>query len=188
LYAYVANDPVNATDPTGMAGKKEVLKQGASYLRKLAEERRLTKNARAQGRRAALKNERRDLIETGQSKSQLSETRQEELVQTGKLRNMDGHHEPSISSGRTPQEKIEIAKNPENITFMEKPDHQALHGELGGTQVPIPGPGGDAVVSVLLGAAVVLEAISEVADYIPELTMILHSEELGCATITPCEQ
>ena len=70
LYAYGGNDPLNGADPSGMSWKGETLKLGASYLRKLAEER-LIKNARAVGRRAALKNERKELIEMGQSKSGL---------------------------------------------------------------------------------------------------------------------
>lgn len=78
MYAYVSNDPVNNTDPTGMI--KEVVKK---------EFKRLIKNAKARGRRKALKNERKELEETGESKSNLTQDRQNELRETGKLKNMD---------------------------------------------------------------------------------------------------
>jgi hypothetical protein len=116
----------------------------------------------------------------------LSAERKEELAETGKLKNMDGHHEPSISSGKTVEDKVEIAQNPDNITFMEKSDHQALHGELGGTQVPIT-VGADALTKGLLGVAAGLEVLSEIADYVPDPSMIFQPTELGCATLTECK-
>lgn len=67
---------------------------------------------------------------------------------------MDGHHDPSISSGSTIDEKIAIAEDADNITFMEKRDHQALHRDLGGTQVPI-------AAKILGGAAAVLEFVEQ---------------------------
>ena len=116
----------------------------------------------------------------------MSAERQKELIETGKLKNMDGHHEPSVSSGKTIDEKVEIAKNPDNITFMEKADHQATHAQNGGTQVPI-SRSADAVTGTLLGIAVILEGASAVADYIPDATSVLQPTELGCATLTPCD-
>lgn len=86
---------------------------------------------------------------------------------------MDGHHEPLVSSGKIIEEKVEIAKNPDNITFMEKPDHQATHAQNGGTQVPI-SKSGDAVTSTLVGIAVILEGASEVADHIPDVTSLFQ--------------
>jgi RHS repeat-associated protein len=152
LYAYVGNDPLNRTDPTGMSKVGRLLREAAAALREA--EQRLTKNARARGRSAALRNERQELIETGRSKSNLSSERGKELIETGKLKNMHGHHEPSISSGSTIDEKVAIAENADNITFMEKPAHQALHNELGGTQVPI-------AAKVLGGAAAILEFVEQ---------------------------
>lgn len=177
LYAYVGNDPLNYVDPDGRV-KKSVLKGFASTLRDKAQKREL-KNARARGRRAALKEERQSLIETGQTRSDLSVARQGELKNTGKLKNMDGHHNPSVSSAGSHEEAIKIAENPQHITFMEKGDHQDLHSALGGTQVPISG-GKDAVSVVLTGLAIGLELLSE----IPDPTMIIS--KAGCATMEPC--
>ncbi|MBK8186908.1 MAG: hypothetical protein IPK77_06485 [Cellvibrio sp.] len=128
MYAYVGNDPVNKIDPTGTSVLRTLLKPVIKEIDKKIEQR-MIKNAKAQGRRDALKQERQDLKATGQSKSDLSPDRKKELIETGKLKNMDGHHEPSVSSGGTLEEKVDIAKNPDNITFMEKADHQKLHQE-----------------------------------------------------------
>lgn len=178
LYAYGGNDPLNGTDPNGTSWRKELFKTAADQLRKIAEKR-IIKNARAEGRREALKSERKALRETGESKSNLSPARQKELAETGNLKNMHGHHDPSISSGKTLDEKIEIAKDPENITFMEPDAHKALHIEKGGTQVPITG---DAVTKVLIGMAAVLEVLGQAADMIDPF----YIPEAGCATVTPC--
>jgi RHS repeat-associated protein len=80
-YAYVGNDPMNKVDPDGQVAK-----------RILTEAQRLIRNAKAKGRREALKEERKELQETGESRSQLTPERQKELLDTGKLKNMDGHH------------------------------------------------------------------------------------------------
>jgi RHS repeat-associated protein len=97
LYAYVGNDPINNVDPSGESKVRAGLKSAAAALR--TQEQRLIKNAKARGRRAALKKERQELINTGSSPSELSSTRRKELIGTGKLKNMDGHHDPSVSSG-----------------------------------------------------------------------------------------
>jgi RHS repeat-associated protein len=178
LYAYGGNDPLNGTDPNGTSWRKELFKTAADQLRKIAEKR-IIKNARAEGRREALKSERKALRETGESKSNLSPARQKELAETGNLKNMHGHHDPSISSGKTLDEKIEIAKDPENITFMEPDAHKALHIEKGGAQVPITR---DAVTKVLIGTAAVLEILGQAADMIDPF----YIPEAGCATVTPC--
>ena len=170
MYAYVGNDPVNKIDPTGKNAKKSFLEEAAKELRKEAQ--RQIKNAKAQGRRDALKKERQQLRETGRSDSELSESRQKELLQTGKLKNMDGHHEPSVSSGNTLEEKIEIAKNPDNIRFMEKADHQAKHAENGGTQIPI--------TATALG---VLASGLDILSYIPDPTIIFSVTKIGCAEL-----
>lgn len=49
---------------------------------------------------------------------------------------------------------MEIAQNPENITFLEKADHRALHSANGGTNVPI-------AAKILGGVAVGLEFIEQ---------------------------
>jgi len=55
--------------------------------------------------------------------STLSVERSKELLETGKLKNMDGHHEPSISSGGSLEEKIAIAENPEKIVVVVADTH-----------------------------------------------------------------
>ena len=125
-YAYVGNDPMNKVDPDGQVAK-----------RILTEAQRLIRNAKAKGRREALKEERKELQETGESRSQLTPERQKELLDTGKLKNMDGHHEPSVSNGKTLEEKIKIAENPKNIRFLEKDKHRQVHKDNGGTQKTI---------------------------------------------------
>lgn len=168
LYAYVANDPVNLFDPNGESAKKTFFKNAAAGLRSAADARRI-KNAKARGRRAALKNERQQLRETGFSDSDLSPARQQELLETGKLSNMDGHHNPSVSSGTTVDEKVAIAENPNNIRFMEKADHQAEHAAAGGTQAPITG-GHDAVTVGMTGLAIAAEVIGSIPDPVSAFT------------------
>jgi uncharacterized protein RhaS with RHS repeats len=126
-YAYANNNPYKYTDPFGQSVKK-VIKD---------EVKRQIKNAKARGRRKALKDEKKELEETGESRSNLTPERQQELKDTGKLKNMDGHHEPSVSSGETLKDKIKIAQDPKNIKFLEKKDHMKIHKNNGGTRVPI---------------------------------------------------
>ncbi|MFC0047292.1 RHS repeat-associated core domain-containing protein [Rheinheimera tilapiae] len=179
FYAYVGNDPMNAVDPDGLA-KKKVLAKTIKDLRKQAEDRAL-KNARDRGRRAALKLEKQYLEETGAPRSRLSEARQQELLSTGKLKGMHGHHAPSVSNGKTLEEKIAIAENPNFIRFMEKDEHENLHQKLGGTNTVITEVDRDFGVKALTVLATGLEALS----YIPDATMLVS--EAGCATLTPCE-
>lgn len=138
-YAYGNNSPYKYTDPDGKSVKDVVKKEII----------RLIKNAKARGRRAALKKEQKDMKETGESKSNLTPERQKELVDTGKLKNMDGHHEPSVNSGNTLEEKIEIAENPDNIFFKEKQEHRDIHQKNGGTNKPI--------FKKILGIAIILD-------------------------------
>ncbi|WP_166838391.1 RHS repeat-associated core domain-containing protein [Rheinheimera pleomorphica] len=168
LYAYVHNDPINMIDPSGESAKKKLLQPAINTLRSY--EQRLINNAKARGRRAALKQERQSLLETGETRSNLSNARAQELATTGKLKNMHGHHEPSVSSGNTLDEKIAIAENPDNITFMEGADHMALHAELGGTNVPIS-------ATVVGALATGLELLSE----IPDPTSVIST--MGCAEL-----
>lgn len=168
LYAYVHNDPVNMVDPSGESAKKKLLLPAINTLRSY--EQRLIKNAKARGRRSALKQERQSLLETGETRSNLSDARAQELATTGKLKNMHGHHEPSVSSGSTLDEKIAIAEDPNNITFLEGADHMALHAAQGGTQVPIS--------AAIVGAiATGLELLSE----IPDPTSLIST--MGCAEL-----
>jgi len=174
-YAYANNNPYKYTDPDGRSVKKSVLSAMAKDLRK--EAKRLIKNAKARGRRAALKQEQKSLKETGESVSNLSEDRAKELVDTGKLKNMDGHHDPSVSSGQTLDDKIDIAQNPDNITFKEPDVHKAIHAENGGTQVPI-------TASMLVVFATGLEW----ASYIPDPTILIEVPSVACATMNPCPE
>ena len=161
-YAYVQNDPINAIDPTGMS-KKSVLKEAARQVRDL-------RNARARARRGALKVERKQLQETGTSNSRLSSGRSQELLETGKLKNMDAHHDPSINNGKTHQERVSIAEDPSNVTFKEPADHRKIHSDAGGTQVPINSKGGD-IIGVALGAvALGLEGLAMVPDPVSIMT------------------
>ena len=93
--------------------------------------------ARARGRRAALKQERQQLQETGQSVSNLSPARASELLETGELKGMHAHHDPSINNGTTLQERVDIAQDPDNITFKEGGPHRQIHKDNGGTRNPI---------------------------------------------------
>ena len=173
-YVYANNNPYKYTDPDGQSAKKKLLQPVIKSLRSY--EQRLIKNAKARGRRAALKQERNSLLETGETRSNLTEARAQELASTGKLKNMHGHHEPSVSSGNTLDEKIAIAENPDNITFMEGPDHMALHAANGGTQVPIS-------ASIVGAIATGLELLSE----IPDPTSLVST--MGCAEMEcPTEQ
>ena len=90
-YAYANNNPYKYTDPFGLSVKKVISDEVKRQIR----------NAKARGRRKALKEEKVELEETGESRSNLTSERQQELKETGKLKNMDGHHEPSVSSGKT---------------------------------------------------------------------------------------
>jgi RHS repeat-associated protein len=150
LYAYVSNDPLNYTDPSGAAKVASLIKNMATSLRK--HERRLIKNAKARGRYAKLKNEKQELLETGNSSSNLSAERAKELLETGKLKNMNAHHKTSVNSGGSLEEKIALAENPDNIIFMEGAAHRALHSANGGTRKPI-------TASILGGVAAGLEFI-----------------------------
>ena len=181
-YAYAGNDPVNATDPDGRQ-KRSLLKETARDIR------RAVKNARARGRRAALRRERQQLRETGQSVSNLSPERSSELLETGNLRGMDAHHDPSINNGATTQEKIDIAQNPENITFMEPSNHRQVHQDNGGTNVPIDSKNklGVAVagvgLTVMEGVANILDAAAGVPDPMSisfEAGQILGSDCVQC--------
>lgn len=110
--------------------------------------------------------------------SDLSATRQQELAETGGLKNMDFNHLPTVNSGKDIKEKVDLAKNPgPNSGFMEPPDHRAFHSEKGGTRVPLD-ENGDIIGSLMIGAAVVLETLSA----IPSPDMLLEPIEVGCGT------
>ena len=125
LYAYVGNDPMNNTDPTG-----KIKKQLADAVKKVIQ-------AKNRGKAAALRQERADLKETGQSKSNLSPERKAELIETGKLKDMHGHHDPSVNNGSTLDDKVKIAQDGDNVFFKEKGDHVKIHKDAGGTKVKI---------------------------------------------------
>ena len=176
-YAYVGNDPMNKVDPDGLA-KKKILAKTIADIRKRAEERALD-NARARGRRAALKQE-VEALDSGRKRSNLSPARQEELRNTGKLKGMHAHHEPSVSNGNTLEEKIAIAENPDHIRFLEKSDHIKRHQELGGTRTRITEADKDAIYKTMMGIATGMELL----QYVPDPTMLIS--DMGCATMDPC--
>lgn len=159
-YAYTMNDPINLIDPDGQAGKGKLTDPDADLLKKAAEKRAI-RNAKRRGRRKALNEEKRKLED---GTSELSEARQKELAETGQLKNMDFHHEQTVSSGTDLKEKIDIAENPgPNSRFMEKPDHIEYHKGKGSTQVPLD-ENGDVVTNISLGTAGILTAIGETPD------------------------
>ena len=175
-YAYTANDPVNAIDPTGKS-KKRLLGLVGNQIRKA--EQRAIKNARARGRRRALKEERQSLRETGESRSVLSKPRQDELLSTGKLKNMYAHHEPSISSGKNLEEKVRIAEDPKNITFKEKAEHRKINSDAGGTSVPLDAQG-KVIVGALGLAAAIVDGLSSIPD---PVSAILDPPAVACGTM-----
>lgn len=176
------NDPVNAIDPDGRS-KKSLFKETAKDIR------RAVKNARGRGRRAALKRERQQLQETGQSVSNLSPERSSELLETGNLKGMHAHHDPSINNGATKQEQVNIAQDPDNITFKEGGSHTQIHKDNGGTRVPIDTRNklGAAVagfgLTMMEGVADVLDLAAGVPDPISvsiEAGQILGSDCIQC--------
>ncbi len=127
LYAYVGNDPMNATDPSGEEGES-----ASDLLKKRAKEREI-KKARQRGIDRAWRME-RELVRFVRVTRAWTPEQIEIIKNGGRPAGIEAHHINTVNGN-----PIEMAEDPSNIRFMTKAEHKALHAENGGTRVPITG-------------------------------------------------
>jgi RHS repeat-associated protein len=151
LFAYADNDPFSATDPTGAfalaaVGTGAVVRdvypecRGSDTTCRDRAERRAPfrlgelENARRRGVARAWAAE-RDLVRAGRPGTRDWTPRQRrELLREGKVRGFRGHHINTVNGN-----PIAMAENPNNVRFLTRAEHDALHRAAGGTRTPIRG-------------------------------------------------
>ncbi|WAC59783.1 RHS repeat-associated core domain-containing protein [Brevundimonas sp. SL130] len=122
LYAYVANDPVSKSDPTGMRGNP--LTEFAERLARRA----IVDAARRAAVRQAWAMERKLVQQTGAGSREWTKSQTRELLSTGRVRGFDGHHIRDV------QNHTADAGNPDNIRFLSRAEHADVHRTTGGTR------------------------------------------------------
>jgi RHS repeat-associated protein len=116
LYAYVRNDPINHADPTGTSV-----------------DRREVRRAREEGIREAWRQE-RQLVANGGGTRNWTAAQREELVNTGRVRGIEAHHINTVNGN-----DLNMARNPDNVRFVNHDEHVQIHRTAGGCRVPICG-------------------------------------------------
>jgi RHS repeat-associated protein len=147
LYAYVGNDPVNASDPSGEAGICENPKTAAACQRLLEE----VARARSEGVRKAWKQE-RALVEAGGGTRNWTRAERAELLRTGRVKGYEGHHINTVKGN-----PITMARDPRNVRFVTRAEHVAIHRQAGGFRAPIRG---QPLINRTLGVSNVITSIS----------------------------
>ena len=205
FYGYVGNNPVNANDPSGLAGNPvtNFVRNSATYLGIQATGAAL-RSAKERGVAAAWKME-QQLVRAGENGTvRWTEAQRAELLQFGRVKGFQGDHINSANAYPT------LAGNSDNIQFLTDAAHTARHSAAGGTQVPVYGAlidrtaggtlprltdsNGFSIKGALLGAgAAVLSGVAEAAEAAGAVMDavspwgLLRSEGLGgCDTSGAC--
>ena len=131
LYAYVRNDPVNATDPDG-AITCDNSSQNITCQR-LAERAQEVRSAREAGVRAAWAAERR-LVAAGGGTREWTQAERTQLLQRGRVEGYEGHHRNTVNGN-----PISMARDPRNVEFVTVQEHREIHRSAGGYRQPITG-------------------------------------------------
>lgn len=127
LYAYVGNDPVNKTDPTGTTGEcKEERTVSCPTQEQL-------RAARQTAVRRAWAQE-RELVRQGGSTRDWTPAQKKELLETGMVKGFMGHHRNTVNGN-----SLEMARNPDNIEFLTRREHYEIHMRSGGYRSPVRG-------------------------------------------------
>jgi len=131
-YAYGANDPINQSDPNGHILGKAASEAAEALAEAMA--RKMIKEAIEKARRQAIEKawiqERRMVIRKGEGTREWTKTQKEELIKYGRVKGYEGDHINSVNGNAG------LSGNPDNIQFVTKSQHEKLHSEIGGTQVP----------------------------------------------------
>jgi RHS repeat-associated protein len=133
LYTYVGDDPVNKTDSTGLCTGSRICREEQKAEKAEKAEKEL-KAARKEGVAKAWQQERAMVEKTGKGTVDWSATQKAELLKEGKVKGFEGHHKNTVKGN-----PLEMARNPNNVSFMTRPQHMELHSRLGGTRVAVTG-------------------------------------------------
>jgi RHS repeat-associated protein len=138
-FSYSFNDPVNKLDPSGNGWIKEAIKsifggRGSAAAREASESAFTAgmNSLRREGIRAAWRQE-QALVRAGGGSRRWSDGEIRQLLENGFVRGYRGHHIDSVAAH---PEQAGLANN---IRFMSKTEHDALHIDNGGFQVPTTG-------------------------------------------------
>jgi len=129
LYAYVGNDPMNLVDPTGKSARIREAKRQAE-----AKKARKINAARRAAVQKAWAQEKALVKKSGFGTRDWSKAQKAELIKRGKVTGFEGHHINTVNGN-----SIKMAGNPNNIRFLTKAEHKALHMRAGGYRTPIRG-------------------------------------------------
>jgi RHS repeat-associated protein len=133
LYAYVGNDPINKTDPTGTCESKTQSLVCAAKIERAERAERETKAARAEGVRAAWKAEREAVAKGGGSRN-WTRAERAELLKEGQVKGYEGHHRNTVKGN-----PLAMARDPRNVQFVTRAEHVDIHKAAGGFRQPITG-------------------------------------------------
>ncbi len=102
----------------------------AFATKELSPDERELNTARRQAVLSAWKEEKQAVLQ-GKGSRDWTEEQQKQLVEKGSIHTFEGHHMRSVSYGKTQEEKLAIAKDKNNIQFLEKSkennEHLAAH-------------------------------------------------------------
>jgi RHS repeat-associated protein len=124
--AYIAEKVATAAADTAgtIAESAEVMGQSATeaVAGRVVNPGKDVANARRSAVKAAWKDERNLVQETGNGTRQWTEAEKNELLKTGKVADYEGHHINNVA------DHPDMARDPNNIEFLMKPDHLGAHG------------------------------------------------------------
>ena len=175
-YAYVGNDPVNRSDPTGQnmeGGPRpcEAMRR-CDYVDLGRSSSSPAGKARRRGVARAWSLERKAVKAGLDGAVNWTKDQVSELMSRGRVTGFVGHHTNTVNGN-----PIEMAENPANVQIMSKEAHVALHRNAGGTGVPITGKAMVGRSSTALGILGVLPNITGILSGRIRTDSMLHASE-----------